>query len=50
MADKPHTESGNPKVRVFPMIDPDLKQRAKDAGINFSEALEVGVKALLNNR
>lgn len=47
MPDKPHTASGQPKVRANVMIDPELKRRAIAANINLSKALEVGVMTLL---
>jgi hypothetical protein len=48
MPDKPHTESGLPKVKITLMIDPALKHRAIAANVNFSQALEDGVKLRLN--
>jgi hypothetical protein len=48
MSDKPHTESGLPKVKITLMIDPALKQRAIAANVNFSQALEDGVRRWLS--
>lgn len=50
MAGKPQTTSGKPKVRLNVMIDPELKQQAIAAGVNFSELLEAAVKAVLATR